>query len=165
MTKKQQTILLAIIGVFVVLVVVIIGVGAWVATSLFENTNTDQASATRTMDDVRIRFANATPVLDLHPSGLTLSRQPPDTRPPGELTTLHILRWNVHEARLTRVELPFWMLRLRDSPIDVTYDNQNGGLRTRTATSIRVSDIERFGPALLVDGALPDGGRVVVWTD
>jgi hypothetical protein len=165
MTKKQQTILLAIIGVFVVLVIVIVGAGVFVARSLFDNVTMDEATATRTMDDVRTRFANAVPVLDVHPQGLTMSRQPPDSRPPGELTTLHILRWNVEEDRLTRVELPFWLLRLRDSPIDVMYEDGSSGLRTRTSTSIRVSDIERFGPALLVDGPLPDGGRVVVWTE
>ena len=165
MTKKQQTILLTIIGVFVVLVIVIVGAGIWIARSLFDNVSMDEATATRTMDDVRMRFANAVPVLDFQPQGLTLSRHPPDTRPPGALTTLHILRWDVHEDRLTRVELPFWLLRLRDSPIDVMYEDASSGLRTRTSTSIRVSDIERFGPALLVDGPLPDGGRVVAWTD
>jgi hypothetical protein len=165
MTKKQQTILLAIIGVVVVVVIVVVGVGVWVATSLFDNIDMDEASATKTIDDVRAKFANAVPVLVLQPQGLKLARKPPDTAPAVELKTLHILRWDVHEERLTRVELPFWMLRLKDSPIDVMYENESTGLRTRTATSIRVSDIERFGPALLVDGQLPDGGRIVAWTD
>jgi hypothetical protein len=165
MTKKQQTILLAVIGVFVVLVIVIVGAGIWIARSLFDNVSMDEATATRTMDDVRSRFANAVPVLDVQPRGLTMSRQPPDTPPQGELTTLHILRWDVNEDRLTRIELPFWLLRLRDSPIDVMYEDGSSGLRTRTSTSISVSDIERFGPTLLVDGPLPDGGRIVAWTD
>jgi hypothetical protein len=33
------------------------------------------------------------------------------------------------------------------------------------STSLRVSDIERFGPALLVDDSMPNGDRVLIWSD
>lgn len=165
MTKNQKTILLAVISLLAMLIVVIVAAGVWVATSMFDNTEMSDASATGTMDDVRARFGGAAPVLDLQPQGIALSRRPPDTRPSGELKTLHILRWNQEEQRLTRVELPFWLLRLRDSPIQVALDNGDGAIRTKTSMSIRVSDIERFGPALLLDGPLPDGGHVLAWSD
>jgi hypothetical protein len=166
-TKKAQTILLAVIGVVAILVIAIVGVGVWVARSMVNNTDMDQASATQTMEDVRARFAHATPVLDIRPGALTMSRRPPDVQPPGELKTLHILRWDVHEERLTRVDVPFWLLRMRNGPIDVMYegDPNPSGLRMKTSTSIRVADIERFGPALLVDGDMPDGGHVVIWSE
>jgi cell division protein YceG involved in septum cleavage len=35
----------------------------------------------------------------------------------------------------------------------------------RVSTSLYIDDIERYGPALLVGDALPDGGRVLVWSD
>ena len=166
MTKKQQTILLSIIGVVVILVIAVVGVGVWAVRSMVDNAEMDEAAATKTMEDVRARFAHAAPVLDFRPEGLTLSRRPPDTRPPGELKTLHVIRWDVHEEHLTRIEIPFWVLRLRDGPIDVSYEGESrDGLRTRTRSSVRVSDIERFGSALLVDGDMPDGGHVMVWSD
>jgi hypothetical protein len=28
-----------------------------------------------------------------------------------------------------------------------------------------VSDVERYGPALLVDDSMPNGDRVLVWSD
>jgi hypothetical protein len=31
--------------------------------------------------------------------------------------------------------------------------------------SLRVADIERFGPALLVDDTMPNGDRVLLWSD
>jgi hypothetical protein len=168
MTKKQQTILLASIGIFVVLVIAVVGVAIWAFTSMVENTDADEASATKTIDDVRARFAHATPLLDLAPSGLTLARRPPDTPPSGELKTLHVLVWNTDEEKLTRVEIPFWLLRLRDSPIDVTYqrESNDSGLKVKkTASSVRISDIERFGSALIVDGDTPDGNHVLIWSD
>lgn len=167
MTKKQQTILLAIVGVVAIVAIVVVGVGMWAVRSMVANTDMDQASAAKTMDDVRARFGQVMPVFDVRPSGVSMARTPPDTRPPGELTTLHILRWDVHEERLTRVDIPFWLIRMRNSSFDVMNDGSvsPGGVRLRTSTKIRVEDIERFGSALLVDGDMPDGGHLVIWSE
>lgn len=167
MTKKAQTILLAIIGIGLVLVIVVVGVGVWAVRSMVNNADMDPATATKAMDDVRARFGQVMPVFDVRPGGVTMSRVPPDTRPPGELKTLHILRWDVHEERLTRVDIPFWMIRMRNSSLDVTADGSvtPGGASLRTSTKIRVEDVERFGSALLVDGDLPDGGHLVIWSE
>jgi len=166
-TKKAQTILLAIIGVVVIVVICVVGVGVWAVRSMVNNADMDPATATKAMGDVRARFGQVMPVFDVQPSGVTMSRVPPDKRPPGELKTLHILRWDVHEERLTRVDVPFWMIRMRNSSFDVMNDGtvNPGGVRLRTSTKIRVDDVERFGSALLVDGDLPDGGHLVIWSE
>lgn len=166
MTKNQKTIIFAIIGVVVMLVIVVIGAGVWFVRSLVDNVDMDQAAATKTLEDVRAKFAPATPVLDVRPGGVTLVRQPPDTAPPGELKTLHILRWSEHESRLTRLEVPFWLLRMKEMPFDVFYTEQAGsGVRVRMPSTIRMSDIERFGSTLIVDGDMPDGGHLLIWSD
>src|SRR5512144_2850847 len=122
MTRNQKTDLLAVIAVVAMLTIVVVGVGVWIATTMFENTDMNEPAATKTLDDVRSRFGGVEPVLTLQPHGVTLSRRPPDAKPAGDLTTLHVLRWNQFEDRLTRVDVPFWLLRLRDGPIDVSYD-------------------------------------------
>ena len=167
MTKKAQTILLAVIGVLTVVVIVVVGVGIWAVRSMVSNADMDPASAAKTMDDVRERFGQVKPVFDVRPGGVTMLRMPPDTRPPGELKTLHILRWDVHEERLTRVEIPFWIIRMRNASFDVMSDGSvtPGGAGLKASTKIRVDDIERFGSALLVDGDLPDGGHLVIWSE
>jgi hypothetical protein len=166
-TKKQQTILLAIIGIVAVLIVVVVGVGAWAFRSMVNNTDIDRPSAAKAIEEVRARFAQAAPVFNVQPSGVTMAKEPPDTRPAGELKTLHVLRWDVHEERLTRVDIPFWLIRMRNSSFDVINDGSvsPGGVQLRTSTKIRVEDIERFGSALLVDGDMPDGGHLVIWSE
>jgi uncharacterized membrane protein len=67
MTKNQKTIIFAIVGVVVMLVIVVIVTGVWFVRSLVDNVNMDQTAATKTLEDVRARFAPATPALDLRP--------------------------------------------------------------------------------------------------
>jgi hypothetical protein len=166
-TKKAQTILLGIIGVGAVLVIVVVGVGVWVVRSVVDNTDMDQASAAKAIEAVRARFGHVMPAFDVRPGGVTMSRRPPDAQPSGELKTLHVLRWDVHEERLTRADIPFWVIRWRNSSIDVVSagDPNQGGVQVRTSTTIRVSDVERFGSTLLVDGDMPDGGHLMIWSE
>src|SRR4030095_9056357 len=134
---------------------------------MVNNTKMDQVSAAKAMEDVRERFAHVMPAFDVRPGGVTMSRRPPDVQPSGDLKTLHVLRWNVHEERLTRVDLPFWVIRWRNSSLDVmsTGDADQSGVQVRKTTTIRVADVERFGSTLLVDGDMPDGGHLVIWSE
>src|SRR5262245_60772629 len=114
MTKTQKTILLAPRGFFAMLVITSRAPRLCAFRSMADYSSTDETAAAKVMEDVRVRFQRAPPVLDLGPGALTLSRQPPDTRPAHELKTLHILRWDIHRRRLSRVEVPFWLMRLSD---------------------------------------------------
>lgn len=167
MTKKQQTILLAVIGSVAMVAIAVLVVGVWAFRSMVDNSQMDETSAAKIMEDVRERFQHAPPVLDLRPGALTLSRQPPESQPANDLKTLHILRWDIHEQRLSRIEVPFWLLRLNGGPFDVMYQSEasESGVRLAVPSSLHIADIERFGPALLVDGNMPDGGHLVIWSD
>jgi hypothetical protein len=163
MTKKHQTILLAVLASLAVIAIAVIAAGVWLYTSIVNNETMTEAAATKTLDEVRARFAGVTPVAELRPTGLVILRHPPETKPSGKLTTLHILRWNVEDEEMSRVDLPFALLRLRDAPFNVQIDRDGTG--GGSATSLRMADIERYGPTLLMDGGLPDGGRVLMWSD
>jgi hypothetical protein len=163
MTKKQQTILLAVLAAVVGSVILVVGAGVWIFTSLVENEAMNETEATKTLEEIRARFSGVTPVIELRPTGATLLRKPPDEKPTGELKTLHVIRWNVQDERLTRVDVPFAILRMRDGLFRVQFDREAGGVKP--STSLRVADVERYGPTLLMDDALPDGGRLVMWSD
>jgi hypothetical protein len=146
-----------------VIAIVVVGAGVWIYTSLVENESVDDATATKTLDEIRARFSGVTPVIELRPIGATLLRRPPAEKPPGELKTLHVIQWSAEEERLTRVDLPFAILRLRDELFRVQFDREAGG--GNVSTSLRVADVERYGPTLLMDDDLPDGGRLLMWSD
>ena len=47
MTKKRQTILLAVLATAVVITIVVVGAGVWIFTSLVENESMNEATAAR----------------------------------------------------------------------------------------------------------------------
>ena len=162
MTKKQRTILLAILGVAGVLAMAVIGTGIWIVRSFVQNESMNEADATRSFDDVRARFGDTGPVIALR-DGPVLLRRPPETQPAVTVKTLHIMRWDIHRQRMSRIDLPFSLLRMRDGVFRLKAEPGATGLSF--STSLRVADIERYGPAMLVDDNMPDGGRVLVWSD
>ena len=162
MTKKQKTILLAVLGVVSVLAIAVIGTGIWIVRSLVENVSMNEADATRAFDDVRTRFGDAGPVISLR-DGPVLLRHAPETQPAITLKTLHVLRWDGRAERMSRIEVPFSLLRMRDGVFRLKAQPDATGLAF--STSLRVADIERFGPALLVDDTMPNGDRVLLWSD
>jgi len=162
MTKKQRTILLAILAIAGVLVIAVVGTGIWVVRSLVENVSMSEAAATRSFDDVRARFGDRGPVFGLR-DGPVLLRRPPETQPAATLKTLHIQRWDDHTERMSRIDLPFSLLRMKDGLFRLKADPNSTGLSF--STSLRVADIERYGPALLVDDNMANGDHVLIWSD
>ena len=162
MTKKQKTILLAVLGVVSVLAIAVIGTGIWIVRSMVENVSMNEAEATRSFDDVRARFGDTGPVISLR-DGPVLLRRAPETQTAAALKTLHILRWDGRAERMSRIDVPFSLLRMRDGLFRLKAEANTNGLSF--STSLRVADIERYGPALLVDDSMPNGDHVLVWSD
>jgi hypothetical protein len=162
MTKKQRTILLAILAIAGVLAIAVVGTGIWIFRSLVENVSMNEAAATRSFDDVRARFGDTGPVVALR-DGPVLLRRPPETQPAATLKTLHIMRWDDRAERMSRIDLPFSLLRMKDGLFRLKAEPNATVLSF--STSLSVAKIERYGPALLVDDRLPNGDRVLVWSD
>jgi hypothetical protein len=77
-----------------------------------------------------------------------------------KLDHLSVLAWDSDDERLVRVDVPFWLLRLKEDPLDILSESGIRGERIR----ITVEDIERMGPRLLIDHRGRRGDRVLVWT-
>lgn len=163
MTKKQRTILLAIVGVVGVSMIALVATAIWIVRSHVENVSMDEATATRSLDDIRTRFGNIGPVISLHGDGPVLLRRPTETQPAATLKTLHVLRWDGRAARMSRIDVPFSLLRMRDGVFRLRAEPDAAGLPF--STSVRVADIERYGSTLLVDDDMPNGDRVLIWSD
>lgn len=162
MTKRNATILFAVLGIVVVGVVACVAAAAWFFIAVFDRGTADERTVTRELADIRQRFGGtaAVFVLDEDAEDVKVMRDP-GPGPAAELNTLHAIVWNPNESAVIRMDLPFWLLRLKKGPFDVT-------TRTSAATNrlhLTVADVERYGPAVLVDFEDRDGERLFVWTD
>jgi hypothetical protein len=159
MARRRSTILLVIIGIAVCIFVVGAGTVTWFYLSVFDSIDADEAIASRSLDEARARFNGQQPILDLRESKAMLMRKTPDVAPARDLQTVQVLTWNAEEGTLSTLTLPFWLLRLRDSGVDVSIAADG------TRLTMTMDEIERYGPALFLDHTEEDGSRVLVWTE
>jgi hypothetical protein len=162
MKTRRGTIIMIVVGVVICVTVVGLGAGAWFFASAFDSTSSDEATAGRAFDDVTRRLGTSDPIIDIQNDRAIITRQPPEAAA-SELQRLQILTWNPDEDRLTRVTLPWWLLRLKSGSFDLNSEAGSGFHSTRI--TITPDEIERYGPALLVSHTEPDGQRVLVWTE
>jgi hypothetical protein len=163
MTAKHWLWIIAgFIAMCVLGLVLVAGAGVYFVSHHIGVQQTTSAAALRQLDDARARFKNADPLIEIdalerphvvHPFSTLPSSA---TRP----ATLHVLAWDPDERRLARIALPFWVLRLGRRKMEllpdagVTFDELN----------LDVEELERIGPALVLDYRRPAGSRVLIWT-
>lgn len=162
MKRSHATIVMAIVGVLAFLGIVGLSLGAWFFASVFDSETADEPAATLSFEDVRRRFPGQQPVLAiLEDREAVVRREPPALAPARPLERLQLLVWNPEDSGLSRVTLPFWLLRLKAGPLDVASHVSVNHHRI----DITVEQIERYGPALLVDHEAQSGDRLLIWTE
>lgn len=153
-----------VVGVLFLLFV--LGVGAVVFTAAWlrnhmEVAETTEMDAAKAFDEVRARFPGQ-PLLEFRdgtPKALEVPAGPAST---VSLTTLHILAFDDDEGKLARIEVPFWLLRLKSGPI--AFSSWASGFKDERV-KLRVEDLERRGPGIVLDMTQPREGRVLIWAE
>src|SRR5262249_41507230 len=105
------------------------------------------------------RFADQKPLIELDDRGNFVhanTDRPNGTRKPE---TLNVMAFDAKEEHVVRVDIPFWMLRLKSHGTFV-----GSGDIDLQKLRLTVEDLERFGPTLIVDHKDENGSRVLVWT-
>src|SRR4029079_13195372 len=74
--------------------------------------------------------------------------------------TLNVMAFDPHDEKVVRMELPFWLLRLKGAGGRFDIGRSNVDLARMRIT---VEDLERYGPILILDQKDTDGARVLVW--
>jgi hypothetical protein len=151
----------------VLLLVCVLGVAAVIAGAVWvrqhlQITPIGEAGAMQTFDEVTARFPGA-PLLEFRDGEPRVtSDRGTSAGGTGALTTLHILAFDAGEGQLARFEVPFWFLRLKSGPI--AFSTYATGVDA-DGIDLRVEDIERHGPGIVIDLARPGEGRVLVWAE
>jgi hypothetical protein len=162
--KKPRNWVIVLFGVAVL--IIFLGIGAVIAvTAWFQQNMQVQEStapeAETAFDEVRQRFSGRAPLIELRNGrpAYTTGRPEP-SRPQTELQMLHVIVWDPGDGRLARIAVPFWLLRLKASPID--FGAYASGLDDN-GVHLRPEDIERYGAGIILDTTTPSGERVLLW--
>lgn len=112
-------------------------------------------------DDVRRRYEARTPLLEMRGNSAR-SNPPADDAPRVSLNTLHVLAWDAEDEKLARFEIPFWFLRLKETPIH--FGAYATGL-DELKISLTAAEIERYGPGIIADISRAGRDRALLWVE
>ena len=171
MTRTKKV----IVGVAVALVIVgfaVLLIGVWWASSLYQTEQADQARADAAFAEIRARFPGIEPAFQIRDRRLVIARQPGTETSPTSLAAVHLLVWQPRERMLSRATLPLWISKIATEPLPLealTGVGEQGlgaileAQRRGSELNVRISDLEGYGPTLLLDGTTPDGKQVLMW--
>lgn len=156
-------IVLTLFGLCVLSLVLVAGAGFYFVSHHFAMQRTTSAEALRKFDTERARFRTAQPIIEIDAwerprEGRALADLPTSAVKP---TNLCVLAWNPDDGRLARIVLPLWVLRLGRQKFDLLKDTREFDFER---LNLDMRELERIGPALIIDYRAPSGERVLIWT-
>ena len=156
-------VLVALACAGLVAIISIAGAGVYFVTRHIRSESATQVQATQALESVAITFASSRPLFELDSADeprpvRPLAQVPTGLRPSRDLL---MLAWEPEHQRLVKVALPFWMLRIGKHKLRIARDREGFDLER---LNLDVDELERIGPAMLIDFRNPEGVRVLVWT-
>ena len=167
MAWRLRTWIWIVVSILVVCVLGLIamaGAGAYYFAKHIKTSEASPAVAERSFEEAKRLFADQKPLLELDEHG-NVARSNTVNRPrvanASVPEAIHVLAYDPDEARVVRIKIPFWLLRL-NADSNITFnDNEKISLEE---LKITVEDLEKMGPSLLVDHKSTRGDRVLVWS-
>jgi hypothetical protein len=163
--KAWIWVIVGVISACVLALFVLAGAGMYFVTKHIKATRSTSAQALDEFDRERSVFKDQRPLIEIDEFDHVR-----ETRPLGDIPTsaihpdqLWIMAWNPNEesTRLVKVSVPFWMLRLGRRKFNIIQGDRSFDF---DRLNIDVNELERIGPALILDYQRPSGERVLVWT-
>lgn len=155
--------------IIAIAVVGIVGLIAMAAAGMYffarhvQTTEASPAVAARSFDEVKAKFANQKPLIELDNDGeflrSNLDREKPAS--PATLQAMHVMIFDPDDGRLIRFSVPWWLIRLQSGHGRISFDSGDTRIRELQITP---EDLERFGPTLIVNHQSTSGERVLVWS-
>jgi hypothetical protein len=164
MTKKTWIwIIVGGIAVCGLGLVALAGAGIYFATKHVSTARTSATAAADTFDVARARFKNVRPLIEIDADDRPRVARNTRDLPTGTVKPEHlwVLAWDPDEERVVKVSVPFWLLRLGRRKLDVMSGERRLDL---DRLELDVAELERIGPALVLDLRAPSGERVLLWT-
>jgi|SRR5688572_30975280 hypothetical protein len=148
------------VALIAVAFVVLAATGAYYVFRHMEKRASSEAEAIKALDAVRARFGSRPPLVELaDPRRADIRINRATEAPAARVTTLHIMNWERDTGELMQTDAPVWLLRF--STLNIASQLGLAPAKFR----ITVSDIERYGPGIVVDYGAAGSSRVLVWVD
>lgn len=151
------------LGGISLIVVAVIALGATSAYFVFrsmEKRTSGEAEAIQAIAAVRERFGPRPPLIEIaDPQRGDIRINRPADASAVPVDTVHVMSWNRETREFVRTEIPLWLMRF--SSVNILSQLGVAPARFR----LTVSDVQRYGPGVVVDYSPPGASRVLVWVD
>ncbi len=164
--RKGLWIALGACGFLVIAGAAFVGLMIFVTVRHLEIRPATTASAEQEYNQLRDRFAGRPPLIEIDRDdpGKVRVHRPAEQQSSGNVTTLHIFAWDRRESKVVKLDLPFWLLRLKPHSSFGQW-RWNGEEMNLDNLQITVEDLERYGPGLVLDFEGHRGERVLIWSE
>lgn len=122
----------------------------------------DPPEALRRFGAVRAALGTSAPLLTLDEAGNVTRRKEMPAATGVRPKHLGVLAYQAGEQRLVAADVPFWFFKLKGPAAQ--YALSGTGLDLQRL-GITAANLERHGPAIVVDHTRPNGDRLLVWTE
>jgi hypothetical protein len=139
---------------------VLAGTGAYLVFRHMEQRSSGEADAIKAIETAKARFGPRPPLVEIvDPRRADIRINRTSDPSPARVSTLHVINWKSDTNELTRFEVPLWVMRFSSANIASQLGILPASLR------LTVSDIEHYGPGVVVDYGAPGSSRVLVWVE
>lgn len=156
-------ILLVVVGLGMLGMCAIAGAGVYFVSQHVNTSTVSAGDALKQFEDARAQFKGQQPLIEIDTNErVTQLRDLADLpAAPAKATTLVIMAWDPNDERIVNLRIPLWVLSLGEQKIDLGVGAESFDLRR---LNLDVRDLERIGPALVLDAKAPGGDRALIWT-
>ena len=159
--KTWVWIVVGVVALGILSLVAMAAAGLWFAKTHINIRSASPIAVSEDFARIRKQFASQKPLIELDDRGHfehANTDRPSGPHPPQ---ALHVMAFDPDEGKVVRMEIPFWLLRLKMRGTRFSIGGDSIDLKDLRLT---VEDLERFGPTLIVDHKARSGERVLVWS-
>ena len=148
------------LALIAVAVIALAATGAYFVVRHMEKRAGSEAEAVQTIDAVKARFGSRPPlveIIDPQSADIRINRSVEASA--SRVDTIHVVNWKSDTGELIRTDVPLWLMRF--STVNIASQLGIAPAKFR----LTVSDVERYGPGIIVDYGVPGEFRMLVWVE
>ena len=164
--KTWVSILIASVIIMGILALTVVGGTAFFFYHHINARFTPQEDAEQQFAEARERFSGRQPLIEMQKGDEPIVHRELVDRAHSSvrLESLRVLAYDSRERKLVQVSIPFWLIRLAPGK-RFSFLSDNGLDFDSDRIRLSNEDLERLGPALILDQHDRRGSHVLVWTE